>query len=267
MTDRLETKVLSRLLPLGAALIFSSVLAACAATAPHLAQGARGDVTQTAPRMTQIDMSAGPLDTSAAFAPWASMEQRNREEAPLLEACIADKSACATGDLIRFRRMLELARDLPAHDQLNLVHHYFNTVRWVGDARDIWSTLYHTASQGIGDCEDIAIAKYQTLLRLGWDPKRLRVLIGWDNEEHDWHAWLAAREDDGSVSVLDSIKGLQRTADYRHARIVYSVSDQGVWDHAPDYVPLGGDEKTRMASERAARIAANERLQHQGVLK
>jgi len=220
-----------------------------------------GSVVDVAPRLSDVDFKMGPLDDADEFAPWRAMAQQTETDRAALEACIADKDTCASPDLIRMRKMIELARGLAGRAQISLVHHYFNTVRWTNDARDTWATLYHTAATGQGDCEDIALAKYQALRLLGWAPERLRLLVGWDMEERDWHAWLAVTEDDGGIVVLDSIKGLQRPVDYRHARIVYSISDQGVWDHAPDYVPRGGDG-TDMASERAARIAANHRLHH-----
>jgi predicted transglutaminase-like cysteine proteinase len=168
--------------------------------------------------------------------------------------------------LARYRRMMELAADLMPREQLNLVQHYFNAVEWTTDARDTWSTLYHTAFTRMGDCEDIALAKYQALRRLGWAPESLRVLIGWDGEEKDWHALLAVSLN-GEVVILDSVKGLQSPAMLRSVRLVYSISDQGIWDHAPDFVPVGRDTDRRMASERAARIAASESPSDKGVIK
>lgn len=262
MTDRPETKFRPRPASGAALLIYAAVLIG----AGPAQAGGRDGVGEAAPRMTQVDFSTGPLDDAAEFAPWRALAAQTAEDQPRLEACLSDKQACATPELIRMRRMIELARGLEGRDQISLVHHYFNATRWTSDARDTWSTMYHTAMLGQGDCEDIALAKYQALRLLGWAPERLRVLVGWDGEERDWHAWLAVRDADGGVLVLDSVNGLQRPVDFRHARIVYSISDQGVWDHAPDYVPRGGDG-TDMASERAARIAASQRLHHKGVLR
>lgn len=270
MTDRPETKPKSRLRPLVAVLVLS--LAACADGAPRsasrLAQGEYGSVQQTAPRMTLFQFAAQqqPVASAIDFAPWAALATQSTADHSALEACITDKAACISAEAVRFRRMMELAQPLPPREQLSLVHHYFNAITWTTDARDTWSTLYHTAVTGAGDCEDIALAKYQTLRRLGWAADDLRILIGWDGQEKDWHAWLAVR-DDQHVLILDSIMGLQRPSAYRHARIVYSISDQGVWDHAPDYVPSAKADEQRMASKRAARHAANERQQHKGVLR
>jgi predicted transglutaminase-like cysteine proteinase len=248
----------------------AALLAGCASNSvsmgPRLAQGERGSVHLTSPRLASFTFAGEPLASATDFGPWAALSAHTASDEAALEACIADKDQCASVDLVRFRRMMELAAGLDLRGQLNLVQHYFNAVEWTADARDTWSTLFHTAVTKMGDCEDIALAKYQALRRLGWRAEDLRVLIGWDGEERDWHALLAARLD-GEVLILDSINGLQSPALLNKVRLVYSISDQGVWDHAPDFVPVGRDVDRRMASERAARIAATERQSDEGVLK
>ncbi|MBL8643428.1 MAG: transglutaminase-like cysteine peptidase [Rhodospirillaceae bacterium] len=266
MTDRFETKSRACRALTFTAVFVAVALSACTGGAPRLAKGENGTVFETAPRMSQFQFADAPLAAPTAFGPWAALAAQSEPDATPLEACLNDKEQCASPGLLRFRKLMELAEALPKHEQLNLVHHYFNTITWTNDARDTWSTLYHTAVTNSGDCEDIALAKYQTLRKLGWAAEDMRVLIGWDGQENDWHAWLAVREADGIV-VLDSIMGLQRPASYRHARIVYSISDQGVWDHAPDYVPAVRAQDWRMVPERAARHAANNRQDHKGVLK
>ncbi|MBL8630843.1 MAG: transglutaminase-like cysteine peptidase [Rhodospirillaceae bacterium] len=255
--------------------VVSVALGACTGggAAPRLAKGENGSVLQTAPRLSQFHFTPDFIADARDFPPWSALAAQTTPDDGPLEACLSNKEKCESPNLVRFRKMMEIAATLPKPEQLNLVHHYFNTITWTHDARDTWSTLYHTALTGMGDCEDIALAKYQSLRRLGWAAEDLRVLVGWDAQENDWHAWLAVRDPDHasddateSVLVLDSIMGLQRPVAYRHARIVYSISDQGVWDHAPDYVPIVTAEDQRMASERAARHAANDR-QNKGVVK
>jgi predicted transglutaminase-like cysteine proteinase len=156
--------------------------------------------------------------------------------------------------LVRFRRLLELARDLKPRQQVNLVQAYFNAVAWTSEDRDTWLPLVQVAAGRRGDCEDVALAKYATLRRLGWAADSLRVVVGWDAEEHDWHAWLLV-DDAGAVQVLDSIKEPQTLRHFHASRAVYSISELGVWDHAPDFVPVAADHDP----ERAARFAALDR--------
>jgi predicted transglutaminase-like cysteine proteinase len=266
MTKRPETKSTSLICRAALALVAAWVLAGCADTGPRLAKGERGSVMTTAPRLASFSFDGLPLSAATDFAPWAELAAQNEPDQTSLDACIADKNVCATVDLVRFRRMLELAQSLTPREQLGLVHHYFNTVEWTNDTRDTWSTLYHTAFTKTGDCEDIALAKYQTLRRLGWPVDHLRVLIGWDGAEKDWHALLAVRVGT-DVLILDSVKGIQSAALFGGVRLVYSISDQGVWDHAPDFVPVGKFAGTRTVPERAARFAATERQNNKGALR
>ncbi|MDX2144903.1 MAG: transglutaminase-like cysteine peptidase [Rhodospirillaceae bacterium] len=250
------------------------VLAALTAAPVGMAQEAvapeKSSVLKTAPRMASFAFTSAPIAPASDFAPWVAQDAQESADDVRLGRCLADKEQCETVDLARFRRVLEVAATLPPREQLGLVHHYFNKVTWTSESRDSWSSLTQTAAQSRGDCEDIALAKYRTLRRLGWGPENLRVVIGWDNEEKDWHAWLAARDGE-AVFVLDSILGLQRASAYPHARVVYSISELGVWDHAPDYVPpdRAGDQVTAEADvpKRAARLAANGYVSNKGNLK
>jgi predicted transglutaminase-like cysteine proteinase len=227
-------------------------------------------VLKAAPRLAHFDFAGAPLAPAGDFAPWAGQEAQEAAADAALGDCLADPARCDGSDMSRFRRMMGVAAALPPREQLGLVHHYFNRITWTSENRDSWSSLVQTATTARGDCEDIAIAKYRALRRLGWSAENLRVLIGWDNEEKDWHAWLAARDGE-SIFVLDSILGLQRGSAYPHARVVYSVSELGVWDHAPDYVPPDRaamrPSTEAVIPERAARLAATGHQPNKGVHK
>ncbi len=193
----------------------------------------------------RFDQSA-PLAPATDFTPWADLLADNAAAEAPFEACLADKSACETAGLLRYRRLLEIARALPRHDQLALVNEYFNGVTWTRDApvatrihgrNDVWLTLYQVATTLRADCKGIAFSKYFTLRRLGWRPEDLRIVMGWDDEQHDWHALLAARLDGGTY-MLDTVLGLQRPQAFGFMRMVYSISEAGIWDHAPDYSPI-----------------------------
>lgn len=225
-------------------------LAGCTLT-PSAAPGELGSVIDTAPRLSDFSFADPPLAAAIEFDRWRTMSERARVEDAMLDVCLADKAACATDDLVRFRRLVDLAASLPAKQQLNLVQAYFNTVTWTDEDRDTWLPLYAVAAERSGDCEDVALAKYATLRRLGWTVDDLRVAVGWDHEEKDWHAWLIVRHE-GAIRVLDSIKDVQGPGRFRASRVVYSISESGVWDHAPDYVPIDLTPKF----ERAARFAA-----------
>ena len=66
---------------------------------------------------------------------------------------------------------------------------------------DYWASAAETLSRGGGDCEDLAIVKYQALLALGFAPANLVLSVGRDLARGD-HALLLVREGD-SWWVLD----------------------------------------------------------------
>ncbi len=212
------------------------MLAACASAPGKLLY-----VTQAAPKVSDFRFDGSePLTDAQDFAPWAALTASNAAEGGPLEACLADREACATVALVRYRRLMEIAETLPPLEQLTLVHSYFNTVDWTrqrGVGTENWESLYRVASTQKGDCKAIAFGKYFTLRRLGWRAEDLRVVMGWDNQEKDWHALLAVHAG-GETYMLDSIMGLQRPKAFYFTYMVYSISENGIWDHAPDYAPV-----------------------------
>jgi predicted transglutaminase-like cysteine proteinase len=224
------------------AVVLAIALAGCANT--KIAAPAPGHV---APQVAAFRFDETmPLAPAADFAPWAELAADNAAAESALAACLADKSSCEGAGLLRYRRLLEIARDLPRREQLALVHDYFNNVTWTREAPravrihgrdDVWLPLYQVALSLRADCKGIAFGKYFTLRRLGWRPEDVRIVMGWDDEQRDWHALLAARLDGGTY-MLDTILGLQRPQDFGFMRMVYSISELGIWDHAPDYSPV-----------------------------
>jgi predicted transglutaminase-like cysteine proteinase len=216
------------------AAILIAGLAACAVTPSE-----RARVVTAAPRVSDFAFdTTPPLTAAGAFAPWIEVTAANETESFELENCIADRDLCENGHLLRYRRLLEIAADLPQTEQLKLVQEYFNAIEQKLQPRgqDDWASLYRVASTSEGDCKAIALSKYFTLRRLGWQPEDLRIVMNWDDDVGDWHALLAARLDDETY-VLDVILGLQEPRDFRSSFMVYSISEMGVWDHAPEFVP------------------------------
>ena len=210
-------------------------LAACAST-----PSTRALVVRAAPTVSEFRFDDTPaLYDARDFGPWAAMSANNAAEAAALERCIADRDACDGGHLLRYRRLLELAAELPREEQLELVQEYFNAIdqKLQRAGADDWASLYRVAATNEGDCKAIALAKYFTLRRLGFEAEDLRLVMEWDDREDDWHALLAVRGAEGTY-MLDSILGLQEPRSFPFAYMVYSISENGIWDHAPDFVPV-----------------------------
>src|SRR5262245_26338717 len=87
-----------------------------------------------APRAVDFSFDDAPLAPAEAFPPWSALVSASAATEATLDACLADAGACSSDDLVRYRRMLEVARGLAPKQQLSLVHEYFNLVVWSSEA-------------------------------------------------------------------------------------------------------------------------------------
>lgn len=80
-----------------------------------------------------------------------------------------------------FEALKQELRGKPLSFQLNRVNSFFNrNIRYTSDMKnqgqnDYWQTRSESLNLGKGDCEDYALAKYQTLKELGIPEKDLHV--------------------------------------------------------------------------------------------
>lgn len=76
--------------------------------------------------------------------------------------------------------MLEASKDEPILNKLKNVNDFFNQITYKSDAitwgtKDYWATPFEFMGRGAGDCEDYAIAKYFSLIKLGVPDDKLRI--------------------------------------------------------------------------------------------
>ncbi len=112
--------------------------------------------------------------------------------------------ACARN---RWSNFLESIRSLTPRRQLDAVNRWANAKPYVEDwtnwgVPDYWETPAEFVARG-GDCEDYAIAKYFSLVRLGFSPAALRIVVVNDRNLQAFHAVLAVRQS-GQTWLLDN---------------------------------------------------------------
>lgn len=153
----------------------------------------------------------------------------------------ADERHCAPPEWLSF---LEAQRGLTRRAQLDAVNQWANTKPYVEDwvnwhVADYWETPGEFIAKG-GDCEDFAIAKYFSLIRLGFPAGDLRIVVVADSTTHGFHAVLAARLD-GTVWLMDNflpaVVAMESQPQYT---AVYSLNQQGWWLHSNPTVQLAG---------------------------
>ncbi|MGX7896093.1 transglutaminase-like cysteine peptidase [Tsuneonella sp. HG222] len=148
----------------------------------------------------------------------------------------------------KMRRMVRTTSGMSRDDLLQEVNRWANrTVAYVGDARtDEWTDALATVRRGRGDCEDIAILKYQALMALGADADEVFFTVAYDRVRRIDHAFVVVKTDAG-YRVLDS--GTDELLDETAGRDyvpIYSFNSRGKWLHGQS-VPTPAIPPTQLA--------------------
>ena len=98
--------------------------------------------------------------------------------------------------ILDYREYLTSCKSYPQNIQLNKVNFYLNRLLPQYDAVidnkiDNWATPKEFLTVGYGDCEDYAIIKYYSLIKLGFDEKKLFITIVKENFSGGKHMVLS----------------------------------------------------------------------------
>jgi len=134
--------------------------------------------------------------------------------------------------------------------QLREVNFYLNGLLPQYDAitnnkEDVWATPKEFLTIGCGDCEDYAIIKYYSLLRLGFDEKKLYLTIVQDKYTSGYHMVLSYfQTPKNSPLVLDNLSfrilPLSKRVDLKplffiNSKGVYKLKKGTLTKTAPEY--------------------------------
>jgi len=157
------------------------------------------------------------------------------------DAPSAQHSALATAlsdtRLASWLNLLDNSASDNERTQLERVNHFINrSVSFVSDqqawgADDYWATPAQTLSLGQGDCEDFAIAKYFSLVRMGVPSEKLRLTFVKALEQNQAHMVLAYYPSASAQPlILDNLDPRIRPASERGDLLpVYSFNNHGVF--------------------------------------
>lgn len=126
---------------------------------------------------------------------------------------------------------------------IELVNQYFNKLGFIDDENlwhqsDYWATPYEVLSEGAGDCEDHAIAKYFTLRRLGIPEEKLKITyvrvksksFQANNHVYEHMVLLYLPGANEDAIVLDNLaKEIMHVSVNTQYELGYSFNTQGVW--------------------------------------
>lgn len=153
----------------------------------------------------------------------------------------SDARTCAPPVWLAF---LDSLRGQTPWNQMVAVNRWANAKPYVPDwinwhVPDYWETPGQFIAYG-GDCEDYAITKYFSLVRLGFSPDDLRIVIVNDTSKQVFHAVLAVRLN-GQTWLLDNEAARVVAMDsVAHYIPVYSLNQNGWWLYSNPTIRIAG---------------------------
>lgn len=163
------------------------------------------------------------------------------------------ETAQRVGSWLALRKRLLYQSSLTELRKVQLANDFFNALPYQPDndlwqREDYWATPLETLLKDGGDCEDLAIAKYFTLLASGIDPERLRLTYAWQLSPRQAHMVLSYFPADGGAAlVLDNVNPeILSFSERRDLEAVYSFNLDKLW--------LADDES------QALKVASQERI-------
>ena len=145
--------------------------------------------------------------------------------------------AISEARLASWQNLLDNSANHQPLAQLEQVNQFINrSVSFVSDRQawgldDYWATPAQTLSLGQGDCEDLAIAKYFSLVRMGVPSEKLRLTFVKALKQNQAHMVLAYYPSPGAQPlILDNLDPRIRPASERPDLLpVYAFNDHGVF--------------------------------------
>ena len=136
--------------------------------------------------------------------------------------------------------MIESSKDETILNKIKNVNDFFNKIPYKTDlsvwgVKDYWATPFEFMGIGAGDCEDYAIAKYFSLIKLGISDEKLRITyVSYKKANSKFeqaHMVLTYYHKVGvEPVVLDNINKTLQVASKRPDLVpVYSFNASGLW--------------------------------------
>lgn len=175
------------------------------------------------------------IPTNRFRGKWENLAASMAGAASPLDACDDVKAPCSQA-AIRWVSYLSAIRSLPKGEQIGLVNRYVNEhIKYTSDnqatgVRDLWINPFQ-ATGGRGDCEDYAIAKYVSLIFLGFSDEQLRLVIVRDLNMGEMHALTTVSVDE-TIYVLDNrFESVLPHRDVTIYQPIYSFNQRQSWVH------------------------------------
>jgi predicted transglutaminase-like cysteine proteinase len=173
------------------------------------------------------------LKRGGLFRKWRTITRALPRELEIIAQCRDGMDTCPDGAK-RFIAIIDKAMTREGFAQIAEVNRSINlNIRPVSDltlygVNERWTTPLVTFTNGAGDCEDYAIAKYVALRQIGIPESDLRLVVVYDHNTHEHHAVASVRRD-GRWFILDNrALAIQEDAEIAHFNPMFVLSNQSV---------------------------------------
>lgn len=137
-------------------------------------------------------------------------------------------------------RLINKAKRAKTLKKLKYINDFFNNIKYMRDIEhwnknDYWATPIEFTGTAAGDCEDYAIAKYFTLLKVGIPQEKLRIayvkLLRKRTKYEESHMVLIYYHKPNAIPiVLDNVnKRLQLASKRKDLKLIYSFNAMGLY--------------------------------------
>lgn len=169
------------------------------------------------------------------FPKWVRVLENSPVELENMDLLCDEKNTRFFCNLKEWTGFVDDLKEMSAREKIDKVNRFANEKEYIIDqinwgVEDYWETPGEFLMKN-GDCEDYAIIKYMSLLRLGFSPDNMRIVILNDNNLGVIHAVLAVYHDD-EVLILDN--QISRVTSHKrifHYTPIYSINEYNWWRH------------------------------------
>ncbi len=181
---------------------------------------------------------ASTLSEGALREKWLGVERKLDDERVQLALCDGDRDRCVSPAALQFLAIVDNAKAREGRARLGEINRAINlAIRPMSDlaqygAIDVWSSPLVTFTNGAGDCEDYAIAKFVALRQAGISPEDLRIVILRDTVRGEDHAVAMARLDGHWLTLDNRRMAMVEDAHVRNYRPLFVIDQHGIMQYA-----------------------------------
>jgi predicted transglutaminase-like cysteine proteinase len=178
-------------------------------------------------------LPASPLLGGGLHQKWLGLQRRLDDDMVQLALCDGDRDGCVSPAALRLLAIVDAARAREGRARFGEINRAINlAVRAMSDLAqygeiDVWASPLVTFTQGAGDCEDYAIAKFAALRLAGIAPEDLRIVIVHDPLRGEDHAVAAAKLDGRWLTLDNRRMAMVEDVDARNYRPLFVIDRDG----------------------------------------